>query len=189
MPLLKVLPFVTLDPSMTESVTMKQWMLGEIELAQVNSVRSWSFDPAAVEPQDFSRVLDIEPSAFANELSQGKAAHFRLVVEVRSSHTGIRDTYVIRDFSATDADFRETIRIEIQNSETGGRLTFLTRVVLKRPDPIESTSAALAGCVVFQETMLFDMEDYFDGFPHLEPGQLNNYLGLTPGPKIGRAHV
>jgi hypothetical protein len=191
MALLRILPFTTISDFESDGLKLDVWKLDDRDLAQVTIAQLSNFDP--VLDQEFERFIEIDPAVVAREALQGKKAEFMLLVEVRSSHTGMRSTYEVCRFGATSKKFGEQISIVIENRESGGRLHFLTRIVVTKPDPIEETSASASGSVIFQDVMQFDAEAYFDGFPHLEPAKLNGYLNLTPGPvwvvEVDAAHL
>ena len=176
---LRLFPYTTVDPLNTKAVAFKPWSRdGEIE-SQV-SAESRTYDPALA--SCFERRLDIDAGLFAVEAGQGAAAEFRVLVEAWSRHTNLRNNYVVVDFSSSDGRISEEFGVEFDNSESGGRLQLRTRFVLLRPDPLDELAASVPGSIVCEEDYQHDLEDHFDGFPHVEPADLEGYLGMRPGP-------
>jgi hypothetical protein len=118
----------------------------------------------------------------AEEVRQGSDAIFDLVVKVKSHHTGLRAHYDIRSFAASRGDLEDVIYLVIPNETIGGRLEICTRLILRVPDPCYTFAATEKGSIIFEETIVEEMEGTADVFPHFEPSDLSGFLGMLPGP-------
>jgi hypothetical protein len=177
---IRILPFKTVDLRYSDAINVEEWYLGSREISRIELGSFNEFDPSS--NSLFWREIDIDPRALASELLQGKDASFCITLEVRSEHTKIRYVQAFEEFSAADASFRASFEVEVPNQTIGGRLVLVTRLVLVKGDPQDAVAASRCGSILGVDLRYYDVEESFDGFPHLEPSDLTNIFGLTPGP-------
>ena len=177
---IRILPYTTVDLRFSDSIKLEEWCLGSRELSRIELGSFKEFDPTS--NSLFWREISINPKDLASELFQGPKAKFCITLEVRSEHSKLRHVEVFEEFSAVDEVIDASFEAEIPNHELGGQLVLATRLVLVEGDPKDPIAATRPGSILGIDSRYYDVEEYFDGFPHLEPSDLNNIFGISPGP-------
>jgi hypothetical protein len=177
---IKILPHVCIDATVSEAVELGTWFYNEVELERVDLTTRPHFDPAM--SCELQRDIRIFPIKVAVECEQGAKSSFAVSLEVRSTQTGLRHFKTFETFSATGPEEDFSYSIDLRNWDLGGRLLLSTRLLLINPDPKNDLAASQRGSIVYSETCIVDLEEHFDGFPHLEPAKLSSVFGLKPGP-------
>ena len=177
---IKILPHLCIDATVTEALELGPWLYDDVELERVDIKTRPSFDPAM--SCELHRDIRIFPTKVADECEQGDKSSFAVSLEVRSTQTGLRFFETFETFSAKGPEEDFSYSINLQNWDLGGRLVLSTRLLLINPDPKNDLAASRRGSIVYFETCIVDLEEHFDGFPHLEPAKLSSAFGLKPGP-------
>jgi hypothetical protein len=177
---IRILPHETVNLQFSDSIKLEEWFLGSRELNKIELGSFNEFDPTSI--SQFWRQIMIDPRNLASELLQGSAGRFCITIEVRSEHSKLRYVEAFEEFSATDAKFVLDYEVEIPNIELGGRLVLTTKLVLVKGDPKDPVAASRPGSILGSDIRNYEVEESFDGFPHLEPSNLTEIFGLTPGP-------
>jgi hypothetical protein len=177
---IRILPHETVNLQFSDSIKLEEWFLGSRELNKIELGSFNEFDPTSV--SQFWRQIMIDPRNLASELLQGSGGRFCITIEVRSEHSKLRYVEAFEEFTATDAKFVLDYEVEIPNIELGGRLVLTTKLVLVKGDPKDPVAALRPGSILGSDIRNYEVEESFDGFPHLEPSNLTEIFGLTPGP-------
>ena len=174
------MPHVCIDAVATEAIELGSWFYNDVELERVDLTTRPNFDPAM--KCELRRDIKIVPTKVADECEQGTKSSFAVSLEVRSTQTGLRHFEVFESFKANGAEEDFSYSIELHNWDLGGRLVLSTKLLLIDADPRNDLAASQRGSVIFVDTCIVDLEEHFDGFPHLEPAKLSSVFGLKPGP-------